>query len=78
MLNMWTVSVDKLYGDPSRNLETLGYRIIDSLENVIWIENKITVIRDNKGLIQKLFGIISDVSSCQKEFRKSYKNQLLI
>jgi PAS domain S-box-containing protein len=66
--------LDKLYGDPSRNLDTLGYRIIDSLGNVIWIENKITVVRDNKGLIQKLFGIISDVSLAkriQEEFKKS-------
>lgn len=66
--------LDKLYGDPSRNLDTLGYRIIDALGNVIWIENKITVVRDNKGFIQKLFGIISDVSLAkriQEEFKKS-------
>jgi len=66
--------LDKLYGDPAKNLETLGYRIIDSLGNVIWIENKITVVRDNKSAIQKLFGIISDVSLAkriQEEFKKS-------
>ena len=66
--------LDKLYGDQTKNLETLGYRIIDSLGNVIWIENKITLVRDNKGLIQKLFGIISDVSLAkriQEEFKKS-------
>jgi PAS domain S-box-containing protein len=66
--------LDKLYGDPARNIETLGYRIIDSLGNVIWIENKITVVRDDKSMIQKLFGIISDVSLAkriQEELKKS-------
>jgi len=58
--------MDNLYGDPIRNLETLEYRIIDKLGSVIWIENKITVVRDPKGRIQKVFGIISDVSLAKR------------
>ncbi|MEW6652824.1 MAG: PAS domain S-box protein [Bacteroidota bacterium] len=58
--------MDNLYGDPIRNLETLEYRIIDKLGSVIWIENKITVVRDQKGKIQKVFGIISDVSLAKR------------
>jgi PAS domain S-box-containing protein len=66
--------MDQLYGDPVRNLETLEYRIIDKLGNVIWIENKITVVRDPKGKIQKVFGIISDVTlskRAEEELKKS-------
>lgn len=66
--------MDNLYGDPIRNLETLEYRIIDKLGSVIWIENKITVVRDQKGKIQKVFGIISDVSlakRAEEELRRS-------
>jgi len=58
--------MDNLYGDPVRNLETLEYRIIDKLGSVIWIENKITVVRDPKGKIQKVFGIISDISLAKR------------
>lgn len=54
--------LDKLYKDRARNFETLEYRIIDSLGNVIWIENKISIMRDEKGKIQKIFGIISDIT----------------
>lgn len=66
--------MDQLYGDPVRNIETLEYRIIDKLGNVIWIDNKITVIRDAKGKIQKVFGIISDVTHAKRteaELKKS-------
>ncbi|MDP3583367.1 MAG: PAS domain S-box protein, partial [Ignavibacteria bacterium] len=66
--------MDNLYGDPIRNLETLEYRIIDKLGSVIWIENKITVVRDPKGKIQKVFGIISDVSlskRAEEELKRS-------
>ncbi len=66
--------MDQLYGDPVRNLESLEYRIIDKLGNVIWIENKITVLRDARGKIQKVFGIISDVTLAKRseeELKKS-------
>ncbi len=67
-------TLDRLFGDPIRSLETLEYRIIDILGNIIWIENKITVIRDSKGKVQKVFGIISDISSAkhaEEELKKS-------
>lgn len=66
--------LDELYGDKSRNSEMLEYRIIDALGNIIWIENKITVARDEKGKIQKVFGIISDISlakTAAEELKKS-------
>ncbi len=69
--------MDNLYGDPVRNLETLEYRIIDKLGSVIWIENKITVVRDQKGKIQKVFGIISDISlakRAEEELKRSTRD----
>ncbi|MCL4548267.1 MAG: PAS domain S-box protein [Bacteroidetes bacterium] len=66
--------LDKLYKNRSRNSETLEYRIIDSSGNVIWIENKISIIRDAKGRIQKIFGIISDITipkRAEEELKKS-------
>ncbi len=70
-------ALGKLYGDPVRNIDTLEYRIIDALGNVIWLENKITIIRNSKGKIQKVFGIISDISAAkyaEEELKRSAKN----
>ncbi|MCX7875024.1 MAG: PAS domain S-box protein [Melioribacteraceae bacterium] len=68
--------MDILYEDPIRKMETLEYRIIDKLGNIIWIENKITCIRDERGKIQKVFGIISDITLSKKaeeELKRSTK-----
>ena len=66
--------LDKLYGDSARYFESLEYRIIDSLGNIIWIENKISLIRNHKGKIQKVFGVINDISlskRAEEEMKKS-------
>lgn len=73
-------TVDKLhkfYADPARHSNTFEYKIIDTLGNVIWIENRITVVRDEKGKIQKIFGIVSDISlskRAEEELKKSAQN----
>jgi len=69
--------LDKLYGDVSREFASLEYRIIDSLGNSVWIENKISLVRDSRGVIQKVFGIISDISVAkhtEEELKKSAAN----
>lgn len=66
--------LNKFYKDASRTFETLEYRIIDSLGNIIWIENKITVNRDSNGRIIKIFGIVNDITLSKKaeeELKKS-------
>ena len=73
-------TVDKLYkfySDPARHSDTFEYKIIDTLGNSIWIENRITVVRDRNGKIQKIFGIVSDISLSKRadeELKKSAAN----
>ncbi|MEW6702340.1 MAG: PAS domain S-box protein [Bacteroidota bacterium] len=73
-------TVDKLhkfYSDTARISDAFEYRIIDKLGNVIWIENRITLVRNEKGAIQKIFGIVSDISlskRAEEELKKSAKN----
>ncbi|MFA5805583.1 MAG: PAS domain S-box protein [Melioribacteraceae bacterium] len=65
------------YGDLVRSSDVFEYRIIDILGNIIWIENRINVVRDVKGEIQKIFGIISDISLSKRaedELKKSAQN----
>ncbi|MHB8930032.1 MAG: PAS domain S-box protein [Melioribacteraceae bacterium] len=72
--------VDKLhkfYADSARFTNAIECRIIDTLGNVIWIEDRITVVRDIKGDIHKIFGIVSDISLSKKaeeELKKSAQN----
>jgi len=66
--------IHNLYNDAVRNFEAFEYRIIDSLGNVIWIENKITVNRDSNGNILKVVGVVSDISlskRAEEELKKS-------
>lgn len=66
--------MQNLFNDPARNFESFEYRIIDALGNIIWIENKITIKRDSKGEILKLFGVVSDITipkRAEEELKKS-------
>ncbi|MFA7227693.1 MAG: PAS domain S-box protein [Melioribacteraceae bacterium] len=67
----------KFYADSARNSEIFEYRIIDELGNVIWIENRITLVRDNNGEIEKIFGVVSDITlskRAESELIKSSQN----
>ena len=69
--------MDKLYGNITKSFDTFEYRIIDTQGNVISIENKITLARGSRGEIEKVFGIISDVSiakHAEEELKKSAKD----
>lgn len=69
--------IKKFYSDKSRNFYSLEYRILDNLGNTIWIENKLSVLRENGGEIQKVFGIVSDITlnrRAEEELRKSAEN----
>ncbi len=67
-------NLKRLYKLSDKNFEKLEYRIIDSLGNIIWIENKISVQRDGSGKITKIFGIVNDITlskRAQDELKRS-------
>ena len=60
-----------------KNSEELVFRIIHKQGHLVWIKNKITVTRNSKGAILKMFGLISDVSiqkKAEEEVQKSSDN----
>ncbi|MFA6978324.1 MAG: PAS domain S-box protein [Ignavibacteriaceae bacterium] len=60
-----------------KNSEELVFRIIHKQGHLVWIKNKITVTRNSKGSILKMFGLISDVSiqkKAEEEVQKSSDN----
>jgi len=44
----------------------IEFRLISKLGNVVWVRNKLNIIRNSKGQIQKLFGLVSDISLRKK------------
>ncbi|MFH0733417.1 MAG: PAS domain S-box protein [bacterium] len=58
--------MQRLYKDPIRLADEIEYRIINNVGNIIWIKNKITVVREKDGSITKLFGLVSDITITKK------------
>ncbi len=56
----------KFYADKKKNSLRIEYRIFQSNGSSIWIENHINVKRDENGKINKIFGIVGDISLRKK------------
>ena len=63
--------IRKFYNDEHKVNEQLEYRIINNLGTIVWLENKISVIRNEWGEVQRVFGLVSDISHL-----KGYEEQL--
>lgn len=66
--------IHRLYDDNSRNSDVFEYRIINKTGSAVWIENKINIIRDSSGEIEKIYGLVSDISinkKAEEELKKS-------
>ncbi|MCK9211767.1 MAG: PAS domain S-box protein [Ignavibacteriaceae bacterium] len=60
-----------------KNSEELVFRIIHKQGHLVWIKIKITVTRNQRGVILKMFGLVSDISLQKKaeaEVQKSSDN----
>ncbi|NCS81964.1 MAG: hypothetical protein AUJ54_00140 [Ignavibacteria bacterium CG1_02_37_35] len=60
-----------------KNSEELVFRIIHKQGHLVWIKNKITVTRNQRGEILKMFGLVSDISiqkKAEEEVEKSSDN----
>ncbi|WP_337864715.1 PAS domain S-box protein [Ignavibacterium sp.] len=53
------------------------FRIINKQGNIVWVRTKLNLIRSGTGRIQKLFGLVSDITfrkKAEEELRKSTQN----
>jgi len=69
--------MSRLYNDAGRSSDAFEYRIINNLGSIVWIENKINLIRDDKGRIQRIYGLVSDISykkKAEEELKNSAEN----
>lgn len=57
-----------------KNSTEIEYRIINRYGNIIWVRNKINLVRDEQNNVTKLYGIVSDISTKKKaeeDFKQS-------
>lgn len=57
-----------------KNSTEIEFRIINKYGNIVWVRNKINLVRDDSGKVQRLYGIVSDISVRRKvedDLRKS-------
>ena len=67
----------RLYRDSARSKDEINYRIIDKEGGIVWIRNKVNVIRNESGDIEKVFGFVSDISlskRAEEELKESAEN----
>ncbi|HPN37449.1 MAG TPA: PAS domain S-box protein [Melioribacteraceae bacterium] len=71
-------SLKKFYKNNIKFSDEFEYRIINKNGDIFWIKNKISLIRDKQGEINKLFGLVSDITLTKKseEELKSYAESL--
>lgn len=53
------------------------FRVINKLGNIVWVRAKINLIRNSEGIIQKVYGLVSDITyrkRAEDELRKSTEN----
>ena len=67
----------KLLNSSVKNSDEFELRIINRHGNIVWIRNKINLIRSREGQIIKVYGLISDITirkKAQDELKKSTDN----
>jgi PAS domain S-box-containing protein len=55
----------------------LEFRIINRLGNLVWVRNKVNIIRDAEGGIQRVYGLVSDITlrkRAEEELKESAEN----
>ncbi|MDD3559641.1 MAG: PAS domain S-box protein [Melioribacteraceae bacterium] len=60
----------RFYRDPASNSTEIEYRIQNREGNIIWIKNRINLIRNNKGVIEKIYGSVRDISLSKRAEEK--------
>ncbi|MGD8781259.1 MAG: PAS domain S-box protein [Ignavibacteria bacterium] len=69
--------MNRFYKDRARLIERLEYKIVNKVGNIIWIENKISVLRNEQGEIENIYGLVRDVTlnkKAEEDLKKSSQN----
>jgi len=59
---MFKKKIKNLYENYYKTQEEIELRIVHKTGNIVWIRNKIKVLRNSDGQVQKMYGLVSDIS----------------
>lgn len=71
------IHLKKLLKSRIQNSDEFELRIINKLGNIVWIRNKINLVRSPEGWVIKVYGLISDITlrkKAQDELKRSTDN----
>jgi len=63
----------RVYKDRVRKQVELEYRILDKQGSLVWVRNKLNFVRNEFGKIEKIFGLLSDITLNKKNEEKILK-----
>ncbi len=77
-IQMVIPTLKKFYKSINKHSLEIEYRIIHRSGDILWIKNKISVVRDTNGFINKIFGLVSDITTTKKneEELKNYAESM--
>jgi PAS domain S-box-containing protein len=55
-----------IFANKNKGNAELEYRVVNKFGNILWIRNKISIIRNKEGEIQEIVGLVSDVTLSRK------------
>lgn len=67
----------RFYHNIYKRTDEIEFRIINKNGNVVWVRNKVSVVRDRKGAALKIFGLVSDISvqkKAEEDLRSTTEN----
>jgi PAS domain S-box-containing protein len=67
----------KLFENYYKHSDEIEFRIINKQGNIVWVRNKINVVREKSGRVTKVFGLVSDISlqkKAEEELKLSTRN----
>ncbi|MEN8191338.1 MAG: PAS domain S-box protein [Bacteroidota bacterium] len=62
------------YKDKLRKNEEIEFRIVDKSGNIVWVKNKLNLIRNDKGELEKIYGLVSDITLSKQSEEKIRKS----
>lgn len=70
-------TLKKLFENYYKQADEIAFRIVNKHGNIVWVRNKLNLVRDHTGKVTKIFGLVSDISlqkKAEEELKVSTEN----
>jgi len=66
--------LQRIYKDAAKTSGEVEYRIVNKSGNIVWVKNKLNIIRNDEGKIERIYGLVSDVTLSKQSEEKIKKS----